>query len=192
MDVAGFASHTRDDDDRRFVRETIFRMLEQAFSSSGLRLPDYYREDRGDGVLIIVPPDVPTRTVVDPMLARLETELRRHNQRAAAPVRIQLRAALHVGPVVGDLHGVFGNAITQAARLLEAPVLKSGLAESGGDLGFITSAYVYESVIREGPGFVDPSLYQPVEIQVKETELSAWMYLANGNSLRAVTSPGYS
>ncbi|MFG1999238.1 cyclic nucleotide-binding domain-containing protein [Spirillospora sp. NPDC048911] len=185
-DIAGFGGHVRDDDDRMIVRNSMYEMLQDAFAGSGLGHADYYQEDRGDGALIIVPPDTPTRSVVDPMLARLEAGLRRHNRRASEATRLQLRVALHVGPVTWDPRGVSGTAIIQTARLLEAPVLKSRLAETVADLGFIASAFVYEAVIQQGPGFVDPACYLPVEIQVKESALTAWMYLAGGSSLRAV------
>lgn len=186
-DIAGFGGHDRDDDDRLVVRETMYGMLQDAFSGSGLRQGDYYQEDRGDGALIVVPPDTPTRSVVDPMLARLAAGLRRHNRRASAATRIQLRAALHVGPVTRDARGVSGASIIQAARLLEAPVLKDRLAETTADLGFIASTFVYETVIQQGPGYVDPACYLPIEIRVKESALTAWMYLAGGSSsLRAV------
>ncbi|MFI0451572.1 Crp/Fnr family transcriptional regulator [Actinomadura sp. 6N118] len=185
-DIAGFGGHSRDDDDRMIVRESMYVMLQDAFAGSGLGQPDYYQEDRGDGALIVVPPDTPTRSVVDPTLARLAALLRRHNRRASEATRLQLRVALHVGPVTWDPRGVSGTAIIQTARLLEAPILKSRLAETGADLGFIASTFVYETVIQQGPGFVDPACYLPVEIQVKESALTGWMYLAGGSSLRAV------
>ncbi|GAA2573614.1 cyclic nucleotide-binding domain-containing protein [Actinomadura fulvescens] len=185
-DIAGFGGHGRDDDDRMVVRDSMYEMLQDAFAGSGLGEADYYQEDRGDGALIIVPPDTPTRSVVDPTLARLEAALRRHNRRAGEATRLQLRVALHVGPVTWDRRGVSGTAIIQTARLLEAPVLKSRLAETGADLGFIASTFVYETVIQQGPGFVDPACYLPVEIKVKESALTGWMYLAGGSALRAV------
>jgi CRP-like cAMP-binding protein len=186
-DIAGFGAHSRDDDDRLIVRETMYGLLQDAFSGSGLRQGDYYQEDRGDGALIVVPPDTPTRSVVDPMLAQLAASLRRHNRRASEATRIQLRAALAVGPVTWDPRGVSGGSIIQAARLLEAPVLKNRLAETTADLGFIASTFVYETVIQQAPGYVDPACYLPVEIQVKESALTAWMFLAGGSSsLRAV------
>jgi hypothetical protein len=132
-----------------------------------------------------VPPGIPTISVVDPLLAWLAAALRRYNHQASAPVRIQLRAALHVGSVTSGPQGVSGEAIIQAARLLEAPVLKERLRETGADLGFIASSFVYDNVIKHGPGYVDPVTYQQVEVQVKESKLNAWMHLAG-----AITEAG--
>ena len=41
------------------------------------------------------------------------TLLRRYNSTATLPTRIQMRVALHVGPVVSDAYGVDGRAIIQ-------------------------------------------------------------------------------
>ena len=106
------------------------------------------------------------------------TGLRRYNSTATLPTRIQMRVALHVGPVVSDAHGVDGRAIIHAARLLDAPALKRHLAETGADLGFITSSFVYDTIIQPNPGPVDPAVYRQLKCQVKKQALNAWMYLA--------------
>ena len=177
-DIAAFGAHSRDDEDRRITRHVLYSILEGAFETSNVPWSGCYREDRGDGALIIIPARVPTSSVVDPLLAHLAAALRRHNHQASEAVRIQLRLALHVGPVEPDSEGVSGEAVIFTARLLDAPALKKKLAKSGADLGFIASAFVYESVIKHGPGYVNPASYQRVRFQAKESKITAWMYLA--------------
>jgi hypothetical protein len=89
-----------------------------------------------------------------------------------------MRVALQVGPVDADAHGVNGRAIIDAARLLDAPALKQQLAETGVDLGFITSTHVYETFIQPNPGHVIPTAGQHLSCQVKKETINAWMYLA--------------
>jgi len=132
--------------------------------------------------MIIVPPEVPTRAVVDPLIADLTAGLRRHNRRCGEAVRFQLRVALHVGPVTHDAEGVAGSAVIHTARLLDAPVLKEWLARTRSDLGFITSAFVYENVIAHAPGQVVPASYQQVNCTVKESHLTAWMHLSSSTA----------
>ncbi len=91
---------------------------------------------------------------------------------------MQLRVALNVGPVVSDPQGVSGEAIILAARILEAPVLKKELARSTADLGVIVSAFIYDSVVKHAPGSVDPGQYRHLRFRVKESTVTAWMYLA--------------
>ncbi|TDD37404.1 cyclic nucleotide-binding domain-containing protein [Actinomadura sp. KC06] len=186
-DITGFSSPARTDADRRHVLDAMYRLLDESFTASGLRLADFYEEDRGDGALIVVPPTTPTEAVIDPMLARLAAELRRHNRRAADAARMQLRAALHVGPVQRGPKGVSGISIITARRMVDAPAVKRRVADTGADLAFVTSDFVFETVITSAPGFVDPGRYARVRVRLKEASLSAWLTLEGGESrLRAV------
>ena len=81
-------------------------------------------------------------------------------------------------PGVSDAHGVDGWAIIHAARLLDAPALRRHLAITGANLGFITSPFVYDTIIQPNPGHADPALYRQVKCRVKKEALNAWMYLA--------------
>ncbi|MGI5322499.1 cyclic nucleotide-binding domain-containing protein [Actinomadura nitritigenes] len=181
-DIQGFSSPRRTDADRRHVLDAMYAALEEAFAASGIDFADLYTEDRGDGALIVVPPGTPTEQVLDPMLARLAVELRRHNRRAAEPARLQLRAAAHVGPVQRDPHGVSGISIIKTRRLVDAPAVKKRVAETGADLAFVTSEFVYDTVVAPAPGFMDPGRYTRIRVRVKESSLSAWLTLEGGSS----------
>lgn len=50
------------------------------------------------------------------------------------------------------------------------------LAESGAEVAFIASNYLYENVIRRCSSLLDPILFQPMPIRVKETRTRAWAY----------------
>ncbi|TDC76537.1 cyclic nucleotide-binding domain-containing protein [Actinomadura sp. 7K507] len=176
-DIAAFGGHQRGEQDRRFIRKVMYDALRDACESSGVPWADCHHEDRGDGVLIVVPPSTPTGLIVHPLLSHLAKGLGRHNHRASEAVRIQLRAALHVGPVVSDAEGVTGDAIIYTARLLEASGLKRRLAEEGAPVGFITSQFVYDAFLRHGSGDAGGTEYRRVDVQVKETRVSAWACL---------------
>jgi class 3 adenylate cyclase len=137
IDIANFGTRTRNDRDRRRIRVVLYQISQSLFENPD-RQHDYHREDRGDEILLIIPPHVPTSSVVDRILDNLATPLCRYNSTAAPATRIQMRVALHVGPVVSDAHGVDGLAIIHASRLLDASALRRHLAETGADLGFIT------------------------------------------------------
>ncbi|MEV4674694.1 MULTISPECIES: Crp/Fnr family transcriptional regulator [Actinomadura] len=186
-DITRFSSPVRTDADREYVLSAMYDLMGEAFTASGLDFGRLYQEDRGDGALVVVPPTTPTDTVVDPMLAHLAAELRRHNRRAAEATRLQLRAALHVGPVQRGPKGVAGTAIITTRRMVDAPAVKRRVAETGADLAFVTSDFVYDTVITPAPGLVDPGRYSRVRVRLKEASLSAWLMLEGGASrLRAV------
>ncbi|MEW2357941.1 Crp/Fnr family transcriptional regulator [Spirillospora sp. NPDC029432] len=176
-DVARFSDPSRDDRDRLLVRQVLYEVLRQAFEDAGLDWDAVYREDRGDGTLMVVPPSVPTSSLVEPLIPHIAAGVDRHNRGAAEGVRVQLRVALDVGPVVPDGNGVSGEALIRTARLLDAPAFKKELEATGADLGFIASRFVYDSAVRHS---ADPRPYREVEVQVKETETTAWMYFAHG------------
>jgi hypothetical protein len=176
-DIAGFGDLRRNDDDRRVVREVLYRILQEAFEAANIPWAACRHEDRGDGTLTLVPPTVPTMPLVDPLVALLAAKIKMHNRQAGDPVRIELRAALHMGPVFHDANGICGHALNHTARMLDAPVLKRSLTASQADLAFIASAHVYDTVVRHATGLVDPTTFQPVRVQTKESETTGWMHL---------------
>jgi hypothetical protein len=178
LDVTAFGARNRTDDDRLTIRRVMYEILQAAFEQSGMSWPECHRDDRGDGVLVIVPPGTPTNTVVDALLAHLAPGLARHNDQAGDATRFQLRVALDVGPVISDPEGVSGQAIIHAARLLDCPVLKRQLARDAADVGLIVSTHVHDNVILHHTGRVAPGKFQRVSFQGKESKITAWMYLA--------------
>lgn len=177
-DIAGFSAPIRHDGDREIIRRVAHVLLRDAGIRSGIPWSRCHREDRGDGTLLIVPPDTPTSSVVDPFIADLATGLRLHNHCASDALRIQLRVALHVGPVVSDAEGVTGHSIIHAARCVESPLAKRALTATRADLAFIASTFVYEDIVKHDPGYFDPANYQKTTFRVKESKITAWMLLA--------------
>ena len=177
-DVAGFSDPVRNDGDREVVRAAMYEILRSCFDAAGVPWAGCYREDRGDGAVVVVPPTISTHRLVDPLLAELAGRLRQYNRRASEVVRIQLRVALHVGPVGRDSEGLTGQAVITAARIVDAPVLKARLAAEHADLIFAASDYVYDHVVRNCGGQVDPVAFEHMECQVKETHVSVWAHLA--------------
>jgi len=131
-------------------------------------------DDRGDGLLTVVLPSVPTAKVVAHLHKELPAALEEHNRVSPDAARIQLRVAISVGPVASDIMGVSGEAIIITARLVEAPVFKTAMTESGASLGIIASTFIYESVIRHGPYLEG---YAEIPVEVKESSTVAWMKL---------------
>lgn len=170
-DVVGFGARTRTDEDRRIIREALLGMTHTALRD----IPDAWSwEDRGDGLLTVVPPSVPTADVIADLHAELPPALEEHNRLHPDPARIQLRVAINVGPVTTDTVGVSGEAIIVTARLVDAPLFKEAIKESGAGLGVIVSTFIYETVIRHAP---DLTGYSRLQVDVKESNVPAWMKL---------------
>ncbi|HEU5161302.1 MAG TPA: hypothetical protein VFU43_30195 [Streptosporangiaceae bacterium] len=174
-DIADFGHPARSDLDRAKVRMALYDGLCGSFDGEGIPFLSCYREDRGDGALLAVPPHVDVATLLTSLVDRLRADVRRHNYLSAARAQMRLRVAVHTGTVRSDPEGLVGTAVNHAFRILEAEQLRQALRRTGTDLVLIASERVYEDVIRHGDGLVDPDEYQPVEVRIKETIAPAWI-----------------
>jgi len=176
FDIAAFGDSKRDNDVQISVRNGLYQILARSFDHLKIRQSLYYRQDCGDGVLMIFPPTLSTETLAF-LPAWLAVEIQRHNKCASPAAQIQLRAALHVGPVHWDAHGVCGQALIHAARLIEAQPPRDALAAAGADLVFIVSESVYDMVIQHTPHPAGTP-YRQIRARVKESAITAWITLS--------------
>lgn len=158
------------------MRDGLYRALRQAMREADISWVDCHREDRGDGVLVLAPAQLPKSPFVASLPHALAGALREHNSTHCVDEQIRLRMALHAGEVHYDNHGVTGAAINLAFRLLEAAPLKSALANSPGVLAVITSSWFFDEVVRQCAA-IAPDTYRPVDVAVKETDTVGWIYL---------------
>lgn len=152
-------------------------MLREAVQGSGMPWDRCHHEDRGDGALVIAPPDIPPRGIIDPFPERLRALIRVHNRMSIPAARIQVRAAAHIGPVYRDDHGLVGDDINLLCRMLDAEPLHTALADSGAELALAISEYMHDSLIRRHPALAGQTPFQQVNTQVKGTEVNAWIHL---------------
>ena len=68
-------------------------------------------EDRGDGALILVPPEVPKTHLATGLPAMLAAAVSRRSAGYSVPERARSRVALHAREVYRDVHGVAGAAV---------------------------------------------------------------------------------
>jgi len=177
VDIAGFTEPYRDDVIRKYLHEKLYEFLEQAFDASSIPWTRCFCEDRGDGALIVVPPDLASKGIIDTLPERLRSLISRHNYVSCPAARIQLRAATHMGPVEHDGHGFIGSDINLLFRMLDARPLRKALAGSGAELALMVSEEVYRRLVCRYPSTVSPSAFQRVRFQVKRTRGRAWIYL---------------
>jgi hypothetical protein len=182
VDIVSFGDPARDDDVRICLRHALYQILEQAFDDSSVAWQACLREDHGDGLLIVAPAGVPTAALIDPLVDRLRAGLRRHNRMSSEPAKIRLRMAIHAGHTYLDANGVTGHAVISLFRMLEAPAFKRIFAVRPADFGLIASDYIYDEVIRHGPGLIDPEMYHSITVRLKETHARAWVYFPSALS----------
>lgn len=179
VDVAGFTNPARTSAHQFVMHEALTELLAQAFCEAGIDWGVCTVEDRGDGKMILVPPDVPKNLLADQLPDRLLAHLRRYNAVHAAEASVALRVGLHAGEVRHNVHGVVSPAVNLAFRILDAEAAKSALKLSGGVLAMIVSGLFYEEVVRQDPA-TDPTSYRKIPVSVKGTSTEAWLRLPDG------------
>jgi class 3 adenylate cyclase len=175
VDVEGFGDRRRTNRNQMAIREGLYGAVQEAFGQAGIPWNDRDHEDRGDGMLILIGPEVPKSLFAVSLPPALVDALRRHNDTHPDVEQIRLRMALHAGEVNYDQHGATGVSINLTFRHLECAPLKAALAASTGVLAVIASSWFFEEVIRHNSP--EPSAYRPVTVVVKETTATGWICL---------------
>lgn len=177
VDIVGFTRPDRDDDIRLYLHQQLYEYLRLAFNDAGVPWAECFCEDRGDGVLVVIPPDISAKGLIHPLPEKLRGFIRRHNHVSSAAAQMQLRAAVTIGPLDHDGHGFVGSDVNLAFRMLASRPLKRMLAASGLELGLVVSDYVYRGLVCRYPSRVRPGAFQAVRFQAKNTRARAWTYL---------------
>jgi len=190
-DMAGFGSQCGTNPHQLAVREGMYQALRHAFDDAGIGWADCYREDRGDGALMLAPATVPKALFVDVLPHTLAGALAAHNSAACSLNRIRLRLAMHAGEVNYDRHGVTGAALNHTFRLVQADPVRDALDDSCGDVAIIVSAWFFEEVIRHSV-HTDPASYRTVPVDIKETTTVGWVATPDRrvSALRGTVSAG--
>jgi class 3 adenylate cyclase len=174
VDMAGFNKPGRDHEIQIYLRRSLYEILETAFDKSAVKWSECMHEDRGDGVLVIVPPTVPATVLAGTVPHLLRDLIRLHNHVSAENAQIRLRAAAHVGPVYSDEHGFVGHDVNFLYRMLDAQPLRRMLLESDTDIAFVMSEYFYDNIVQSHPSLISPDSFHAISIRVKETRKRAW------------------
>jgi hypothetical protein len=174
VDIAAFGG--RDPDIQLYLRSALYRIVQDSCAAAGISWVACHHEDRGDGILVVTPGAGET-VVLDPLIAHLRTRIRTHNKAARPAAQIRLRMAVNAGYVTRDAHGVSGKAVIQLFRMLNASTLKALFADRGGDFVLIVSSTLYQEVICNSPGPMDPDAFLAIDVDVKETHDRGWIWL---------------
>ncbi|WP_394613524.1 hypothetical protein JNUCC0626_26780 [Lentzea sp. JNUCC 0626] len=158
------------------TRETLYRIVAESFDHGGVRWEDCAHEDRGDGILVVVPASVPKTTVLGSVLTELVHRI------SNAPVNadgtgLEVRIAAHGGEIHRDAKGFAGSDVILPFRLLDSRELRDALAGSTARCVVMVSDSLYESTVRHDyPGMAGRA-FHPVEVRVKETSVRAWLHV---------------
>src|SRR5271154_1583870 len=97
FDVESFGDPRRTDRHQLAIREGLYRSVGEAFQRAELPWTPDTHEDRGDGILILLPPEVPKSLLVELLPSALVAALTAHNGAHPDEERIRLRVSPHAG-----------------------------------------------------------------------------------------------
>jgi hypothetical protein len=186
VDVEKFGDPARTDTDQLQLRRGMYGALKRAFGRAGIPWERCEVGDRGDGAMILVPPDVSKNRLVALLPAPLVDAIEEHNADCLPPARIRLRMALHAGEIHRDEHGQTSDSLNFAFRMLDSDEVKKALRSSSGVLVIIVSGWFHNNVVRHDPA-AKPDSYGRVRFQAKETTANAWIRCPD-NAVGMVTS----
>ena len=174
VDVADFTNPSRNVPDLLAVQAGVYEVLKTAFAESGVDFDSCDTEDRGDGALILIPPDVSKSQLADLLPDRLVAAIRRYNATRMPAARFKLRVGIHAGDIRRNANSWVGHAMNLTARIVEVAEVKSALSQSDGLVALVASNYFYGEVIEQDPG-VAPESYRRIEASVKTFSGVVWL-----------------
>ena len=180
IDIAESTRPDRDEEIQLYLRFSLYGLLREALGTCGMPWDQCLCEDRGDGMVIIFRPGLAAQPLIDLLPDRLKDLIGRHNRCCREAARMQLRVAANIGPVYCDEHGFAGDDVTLLCRMLDAQPLRQALCETGSELAFIISDYVYEKLVLRGHSLAAPKSFRRVRTQVKRSSVHGWIYQPDG------------
>jgi hypothetical protein len=151
------------------VQQALVEVLNSAADAVHLDRSLWSKQPQGDAELAVLPPQIDEAAVVADYPRELATSLRRHNRSLNTQARLRVRVAMHCGMLHMGALGYPGSAPVETCRLLDAPMLKTTLAESDDiDLALIVSEQLFKDVVLPGYRGLRPELFRKVPVTVKE------------------------
>jgi hypothetical protein len=176
-DIVGFGRQGTTLRVQVYLRQRLYQLIDEALRESGIEFARCYSEDRGDGLVLAVPPDISTDRLLHPFADHLRAGLWLHNLVSSDLAKLRMRVAVHSAGAWTDAHGLVGAGVIHLFRILDAPIFKRIASRSGAYLALIASEAVYDEVIRHAFGLIDPDDYAGIGIENKETSGTGWVRL---------------
>ncbi|PSM37814.1 hypothetical protein C6Y14_39990 [Streptomyces dioscori] len=161
----------------------LYEVVEFALARAGLDLAECPVQDRGDGMLILIPMGTSPTKLLREVARGLEDALQAHQVKYNQDHRMRLRVGLNQGLVIRQGERWTGTAINDLARLVDAGPVKGVLEQARrAQLVLVVSENVHTSIVRGGYPGIDPASYLSADFVTKHGELRrGW-----------ITVPGYS
>jgi Effector Associated Constant Component 1 len=184
VDVANYSARTASAQTQ--VQQRLTDLVREVLSDVNLDVGDTDYHGRGDGMVVFLPSAVEIHRVVPHLIHGMDRWLGFDNARSTD--RLRLRMALTVGPLGPAAIGYSGHTIIECARLVDSQVIREALAHHDqSDLAVLVSDGLYAFATSAGHPSFESGSFQRVVAQAKDFHAHAWLWVAPGPRLAALT-----
>jgi class 3 adenylate cyclase len=159
------------------LRAAMYEVMDAAAQDAHLPWDRVVTEDRGDGMLLVIPPDLSQISLAGDLVDALRDVLAEKARMYSAEHTLRMRVALHQGMVTRDVRGWSGDAVNFTFRLCDAEPLRVALRDTAGALlAFIVSDEFYQAVVRHGYRSIDTGSFAAIRFDAKNLPgIPAWV-----------------
>jgi class 3 adenylate cyclase len=108
LDIQGFGRLDRSNPARVRMRTGLHRILQNALTAAGIHPESADQSEYGDGILVLLDPQISKARLLYPLLPRLVSGLAQYNGAAPDGERLRLRVVVHAGELLRDGYGMTG------------------------------------------------------------------------------------
>jgi hypothetical protein len=156
------------------MQRQLRKVAENAIGHAGVRWAKVEPENKGDGLLLLLPPGVDEPRVIPALVNGLCLALQQANRRALSSRRMRLRMALTQGIRHPGMTGAVGEAVIAAFRLVDSPAVRGALdMHPDRSLAVIVSDDLYNDVVAQKYPGLDPAEFASVKAEVTEKGFAA-------------------
>jgi class 3 adenylate cyclase len=180
IDAEKFSTHR--DPGQGALRKAMYEAMRGAVRDAGLAWEGMIRQDRGDGIILLIDLAQSPITVAAGVVHELENWLAEKATVLHPDLRLRLRVSLHLGAATRDEEGWVGTAINTACRLVDSPAVREALGAGEDPLALIVSDEFYRVVIEPGHRAFSRIHFRRIAVSVKTFESYAWLRTGDGRS----------
>ncbi|MCB5178650.1 hypothetical protein [Streptomyces antimicrobicus] len=174
FDIERFSD--RDDVEQAFLRRMLYDVVDRILQAAGIDRTRHLREDRGDGLLVVIDANVPVTGLLKVLLTEGPGQLHAMNRMASSAAQIRLRTVLATGFVTQDADGPVGTDVNLAFRLLDAEALREALRTATTDIALCVSESVHRGIVQHDHPGIPAASFHEITVHSKNGPLHAWLY----------------
>ncbi|MER6362174.1 hypothetical protein [Kitasatospora sp. NPDC001527] len=174
------------------VQERLDRALDHACGRAGVDRARCETQDRGDGQLLLLPPDADEAKALPGLVLGLRDALHTLNRAPGTAGRLRVRAALAQGGVQRAALGFVARSVETACRLLDCQETRAALKDTPDtDLALVVADDLFADTFAAGGDGVPVEEFTriTVEIPAKRFEARAWVGTPRSGALVVLPSP---